>query len=376
MTHIIVGMSGGVDSSLTAALLLEQGHSVEGLFMFNWAQDEDAYCTAAEDYAVAAQVAADLGIKLHRADFSREYRERVFTHFLEEYRRGRTPSPDLLCNREIKFREFLDYARQLGADAIATGHYARLDHSGGRSRLLQAVDQNKDQTYFLAAVDGQALDHVLFPLGEFTKPQVREMAQARGLVNYQRKDSTGICFIGERPMREFLSRYLTTQRGRMIDDAGHDLGEHPGLCFFTIGQRKGLGIGGQKHATDAPWYVYAKDEHSATLYVTQNEQHPALNCRVAELETPHWLHEAPAAAPWRGRARIRHRQVLQDCTLELDGDTAVLSFDTPQWAIAPGQSAVFYQDEECLGSAVIARAVPEQGAAPDVAEAGRRQNSV
>ena len=355
MTHVIVGMSGGVDSSLTAALLIEQGYSVEGLFMFNWAQDEDAYCTAADDYAVAADVAGDLGIKLHRADFSEQYRQRVFAHFLEEYQRGRTPSPDLLCNREIKFREFLNYARQLGADLIATGHYARVEQLEARARLLQAIDQNKDQTYFLSAVDGEAFRHVLFPLGEYTKPQVREMAQQRGLVNYQRKDSTGICFIGERPMREFLGRYMQAQRGRIVDDGGHDLGEHPGLCFFTIGQRKGLGIGGQKHASDAPWYVYAKDLDSGALRVTQNEQHPALHCPVAKLETPHWLH--PTLAPhngWRGHARIRHRQALQPCTLQQDESGAWLChFDKAQWAIAPGQSAVFYAGEECIGSAVI-----------------------
>lgn len=376
MTHVIVGMSGGVDSSLTAALLLEQGYSVEGLFMFNWAQDEDAYCTAAEDYAVAAEVAADLGIKLHRADFSQEYRERVFSHFLDEYRRGRTPSPDLLCNREIKFREFLNYASQLGADAIATGHYARNEHRAGRAHLLQAVDQNKDQTYFLAAVDGQAFERVLFPLGEFTKPEVREMAQARGLVNYQRKDSTGICFIGERPMREFLSRYMESQGGRIIDDSGHDLGEHPGLCFFTIGQRKGLGIGGQKHAKDSPWYVYAKDTQSETLYVTQDENHPALHCQEARLEPPHWLHHAPDEAVWRGHARIRHRQPLQACTLTLDRGGASLRFDAPQWAIAPGQSAVFYDGDECIGSAVIDHAMPAAQAASAAVRPELSQNPV
>lgn len=369
MTHIIVGMSGGVDSSLTAALLIEQGYSVEGLFMFNWAQDEDAYCTAAEDYAVAAEVASDLGIKLHRADFSREYRERVFAHFLDEYRRGRTPSPDLLCNREIKFREFLNYALQLGADAIATGHYARVEQTTDRARLLLAVDQNKDQTYFLSAVDGEAFRRVLFPLGAYTKPQVREMAQQRGLVNYQRKDSTGICFIGERPMREFLGRYMEAQRGRIVDDGGHDLGEHPGLCFFTIGQRKGLGIGGQKHASDAPWYVYGKDIQSGTLQVTQNEQHPALHCHVARLETPHWLH--PTLAPkdgWRGHARIRHRQALQPCRLQQDeGGQLLCRFDSAQWAIAPGQSAVFYDGDECIGSAVIESGVSVEGLAAAVA---------
>lgn len=347
-------MSGGVDSSLTAALLLEQGHSVEGLFMFNWAQDEDAYCTAAEDYAVAAQVASDLGIRLHRADFSQQYRERVFAHFLEEYQAGRTPSPDLLCNREIKFDVFLKYARQLGADAIATGHYARLDHQPQRSRLLLAQDQNKDQTYFLASVHGDALHHVLFPLGEYSKPQVRDMAQARGLFNHQRKDSTGICFIGERPMREFLSRYMQAQAGDIVDDQGHVVGQHPGLCYFTIGQRKGLGVGGQKHALDAPWFVYAKQAGSKQLRVTQNAQHPALQRRQATLQQPHWIAGQPPELPWRGLARIRHRQALQACTLQAqDGERLQIQFDDPQWAIAPGQYAVLYQQQECLGCAVI-----------------------
>ncbi len=354
MSRILVGLSGGVDSSLTAALLLEQGHDVEGLFMFNWAEDEDAYCTAAEDYEVAAQVACDLGIRLHRADFSQQYRERVFAHFLREYEAGRTPSPDLLCNREIKFNEFLHYALSLGADAIATGHYARLVHEAERSRLLLAKDQNKDQTYFLASVHGQALRKVHFPLGEFSKPEVREMAQARGLVNHQRKDSTGICFIGERPMREFLSRYLRTQSGPIIDDTGHEVGQHPGLCYFTIGQRKGLGIGGQKHAADAPWFVYAKQEQGQRLRVTQNADHPALRRTEAILGNPHWLAGSAPAMPWRGQARIRHRQALQDCQLEDRPDGRLgICFSEPQWAIAAGQYAVFYQGEECLGCAVI-----------------------
>ena len=363
MAYIIIGMSGGVDSSLAASLLLEQGHQVEGLFMFNWAQDEDAYCTAADDFAVATQVASDLGIRLHRADFSEQYRERVFQHFLDEYAAGRTPSPDLLCNREIKFGEFLRHARQLGADYVATGHYARIEHGETRSRLLLAEDENKDQTYFLAAVDGEAFKQVLFPLGDYTKPQVREMAQQRGLLNYQRKDSTGICFIGERPMREFLSRYLETQAGLIVDQDGHQVGKHPGLCYFTIGQRKGLGVGGQKHAADAPWYVYAKDSASGELRVTQNQQHPLLHCASAELAPPHWLHPSLASPssessePWRGQARIRHRQALQDCRLVFDDGHYRLDFDQSQWAIAAGQYAVLYKGNECVGCAEINQAL-------------------
>lgn len=358
MSHIIVGVSGGVDSSLTAALLLEQGHEVEGLFMFNWSQDEDAYCTAAEDYAMAARICADLGIVLHRADFSAEYRERVFSHFLDEYRAGRTPSPDLLCNREIKFGEFLRYAQRLGADFIATGHYARIRRDARGSHLMRAVDENKDQTYFLATVEASALDHVLFPLGELTKSEVRQMAAERGLVNYQRKDSTGICFIGERPMREFLARYLEAQPGKIVDDHGHELGEHPGLCFFTIGQRKGLGIGGQAHAADAPWYVYDKDAASGQLRVTQNASHPLLSCRHARIAAPHWLHAPADPGHWSGQARIRHRAPLAACSLSQDDAGWLLGFDDPQWAVAPGQSAVLYRDDECLGSAVIEHALP------------------
>ena len=333
MSRILVGMSGGVDSSLTAALLLEQGHEVEGLFMFNWSEDEDAYCTAADDYETARQVASDLGIKLHRADFSKQYRERVFAHFLDEYRAGRTPSPDLLCNREIKFNEFLHYAQSLGAEYIATGHYARLDHQAGQTRLLMAEDQNKDQTYFLASVHGEALSKVLFPLGDYTKPQVRDMAQARGLVNYQRKDSTGICFVGERPMREFLSRYLQGQAGKIIDDQGHVVGQHPGLCYFTIGQRRGLGVGGQKHAKDAPWFVYAKERQTQTLRVTQNAEHPELRRKDARLRDAHWLSGHAVDLPWRGTARIRHRQTPQACELKYADGQLHIVFDEPQWAI-------------------------------------------
>ncbi len=361
MTKIIVGMSGGVDSSLTAALLLEQGHAVEGLFMFNWSEDEDAYCTAAEDYREAARVAADLGISLHRADFSARYRERVFAHFLDEYRAGRTPSPDLLCNREIKFGSFLAHARNLGAEQIATGHYARLRQDADGPHLLLAADQDKDQTYFLADVRPEALAEVRFPLGDFTKPQVRRMAAERGLHNYQRKDSTGICFIGERPMREFLARYLDGIDGDIVDDGGRVLGKHPGLCYFTIGQRRGLGIGGQAHAADAPWYVYAKELDGQRLRVTQDPEHPLLHCSRAVLSEPHWIRQPAQLDGWVGQARIRHRQVPQDCRLEREDERWILRFARPQWAIAAGQYAVLYAGEECLGCAVIDAARPTDG---------------
>lgn len=353
MAHVIVGVSGGVDSALSAALLMEQGHRVEGLFMFNWAEDEDAYCTAAEDFEVARQVCADLGIPLHRADFSRQYQQRVFAHFLAEYRAGRTPSPDLLCNREIKFKEFLNYATSLGCDYVATGHYADLRRDAQGTHLIQAADTNKDQTYFLAAVEPGSFDKVLFPLGRHTKQEVRQMAQTRGLVNYQRKDSTGICFIGERPMREFLSRYMEAQGGDIVDDHNHVLGSHPGLCFFTIGQRKGLGIGGQAHASDAPWYVYAKEQDAQRLRVTQDANHPSLRRCQTRVAEPQWLFTPDNPRHWRGKARIRHRQALQDCELRFTDGIFTLEFDEAQWAIAPGQYAVFYQGDECLGCAVI-----------------------
>lgn len=356
--HLIVGLSGGVDSALAAQLLIDQGHRVEALFMSNWAEDDDAYCSTAQDLESAREVAEHLGITLHQADFSASYRERVFAHFLDEYWAGRTPSPDILCNREIKFGEFLRYARQLGADGIATGHYARVVHAATRSHLHLAADEQKDQTYFLATVAGAALRQVEFPLGGLQKSAVRELARQRGLPNHRRKDSTGICFVGERPMREFLSRYLEAQAGEIVDDRGRTLGHHPGLCYFTIGQRRGLGIGGVAGADEAPWFVFGKDAETRRLWVTQDVNHAALRCRRADLLPPLWIHDAPAPWPWRGQARIRHRQTLQDCELQPMNGGWRIKFDSPQWAIAAGQSVVFYGGDECLGSAVIAAALP------------------
>jgi tRNA-specific 2-thiouridylase len=354
---ILVGMSGGVDSSVTAWLLQQQGYDVEGLFMFNWAEDESGYCDAADDYQNALSVCEELGIPLHRADFSTEYRERVFQSFLDGYAAGHTPNPDVLCNREIKFKSFLEYALRLGADKIATGHYAGVREVNDRAQLVMAKDHNKDQTYFLALVTEQALRHVLFPLAAFTKPEVRAMANEAGLPNHARKDSTGICFIGERPMREFLGGYLEAAPGPIysLDHAGRQIGEHQGLLFHTLGQRRGLGLGGMQDASDAPWFVVHKNMADNSLWVSQQSDHPQLMSSSAELNESHWIGDAPAL-PLRCKARIRHRQALQDCTVHsLDGTSTGLTvdFDQPQRAVAAGQYIVFYRDDLCLGGGSV-----------------------
>lgn len=351
---VIVGISGGVDSAVTALLLKEQGHEVEGLFMFNWAEDEDGYCNAADDFQSARAVCDELGIPLHRADFSREYRERVFQQFLDEHTAGRTPNPDVLCNREIKFKTFLDYARQLGAERIATGHYAGIKQHDRETWLMRAVDGNKDQTYFLAQVPEAALAFTIFPLAHLHKPQVRERAARAGLPNYARKDSTGICFVGERPMREFLDRYLESKPGLIIslDDGPTELGKHTGLIHYTLGQRRGIGVGGQRNGAEAPWYVVAKDGASNQLYVSQNSEHPRLMSRRLHLGKPHWIGQPPDSASPLG-ARIRHRQSIQDCILMSDNSSYTLEFSSPQRAAVPGQYAVLYAGQRCLGGAVI-----------------------
>lgn len=351
---IIVGMSGGVDSSLSAWLLLQQGYEVEGLFMFNWTEDEDGYCNAADDYQNALTVCAELGIPLHKADFSDAYRQRVFRYFLSEYAAGRTPNPDVLCNREIKFKSFLDYAQRLGASRIATGHYAGLRKIDGQIRLVKARDANKDQTYFLALVPQAAFERSLFPLTDYSKPEVRELAARAGLPNHARKDSTGICFIGERPMRQFLGDYLKAEPGpiRSLDHAGRELGQHRGLIFHTLGQRRGLGLGGLADGEDAPWFVVRKDLGSNTLWVSQNDTHPELFSHELELEPMHWIGpEAPL--PLECTARIRHRQSEQSCRVDVGRKNLRIHFDAPQRAVAPGQYAVLYAGDICLGGARI-----------------------
>jgi len=348
---VIVGMSGGVDSSVAALRLLEAGHAVQGLFMQNWAEDEEGYCQAAEDFQDARAVCDLLSIPLHRADFSREYRERVFAAFLDGYRRGVTPNPDVLCNREIKFGSFLGHARRLGADAIATGHYAATDGSG---RLLRAADPGKDQTYFLHAVPREALRYTLFPLGGLLKTEVRAIAKANGLPNHDRKDSTGICFIGERPFAEFLGRYLPDSPGDIIGPDGVVLGRHEGLSRYTLGQRQGLHIGGVQGHADAPWYVAGKDLERNMLLVVQGHDHPALLHDRLSASDPHWICAPPSPWPLDCTARARHRQPDRSCrvTPGADGTLEVL-FESPQRALTPGQFIVFYDGPVCLGGATI-----------------------
>lgn len=349
---IMIGLSGGVDSAVAAMLLKAQGFEVSGLFMKNWEEDDEpGYCAAAEDLAMAQAVADHLGIELHTANFASEYWDRVFEHFLAEYRAGRTPNPDILCNSEIKFRAFLDHALGLGADAIATGHYARLGQDETGHLLLEAKDKNKCQTYFLHLLNQQQLGHSLFPLGEVTKPEVRELAGKAGLPNHERKDSTGICFIGERRFRDFLAQYLPAQPGEMIDIKGRVVGQHQGLMYYTLGQRKGLGLGGTADGEEAPWYVLDKDLEQNRLLVAQGE-HPLLYASGLEAGPLHWIAgQAPTSI--KCQARCRHRQPLQDCEFVRQGDNVEVSFNKPQRALTPGQSIVFYQDGRCLGGAVI-----------------------
>ena len=350
-------MSGGVDSSVAAVLLQQQGYRVSGLFMVNWTEDEAAYCSSAQDYQDALAVCQELGIPLHRADFSLEYRERVFAHFLADYAAGKTPNPDMLCNREVKFQPFREHALRLGADFVATGHYARIAHGADGARLLRSVTEDKDQTYFLAAVERAQFERVLFPVGGLTKPQVREIAQQAGLPNHRKKDSTGICFIGEREFRQFLAQYLKPNPGPMVDDRGAAVGEHQGLMYYTLGQRRGLLIGGRRGAREAPWYVVAKDMGSNTLMVSQDAAHPRLLSRVIRCDRFHWIRR-PQSIDGNFQARIRHRQKLQDCSIVLDGHGALEArFEQAQRAAAPGQYLVIYDGEECLGSGEITLAM-------------------
>ncbi|WP_293371831.1 tRNA 2-thiouridine(34) synthase MnmA [Nevskia sp.] len=351
--QVMVGLSGGVDSAVAAYLLKEQGYRVSGLFMVNWTEDEAGYCTSAEDFQSARSVAEELDIPLHRVDFSAEYRKRVFDLFLAGYAAGKTPNPDLLCNREVKFQPFREHALRLGADWVATGHYARVAHEADGPRLLRAVDDNKDQTYFLAAVERRHFEQVLFPLGGLSKPEVRAIAQSAGLPNHARKDSTGICFIGEREFRDFLGQYLKPEPGAIEDDSGAVIGRHQGLAFHTIGQRKGLAIGGRRGAKDAPWYVLAKDQLRNVLVVTQDTEHPLLLTTTIVTQPFHWIRR-PSPLPARLTARIRHRQAMQACSLSaIDGDRLSFTFSLPQRAAVPGQYLVLYDGEECLGSGEI-----------------------
>ena len=353
--RIVVGLSGGVDSSVAATLLLEQGYRVEGAFMKNWEDDDSAgYCPAEQDFQDAKSVCEQLGVSLQAVNFSKAYRDSVFSHFLKEYRAGRTPNPDILCNKEIKFKLFLEYALSRGAELIATGHYAQVIKKNGRFQLLKAKDQNKDQSYFLYTLGQQQLSRTLFPLGELEKTEVRAIAKRNGLITHAKKDSTGICFIGERNFREFLSRYLPAQPGEMYTPEGMLIGQHAGLMYYTLGQRQGLGIGGRSGALEGkPWYVAGKDIVNNRLYVSQG-LHPMLYSSVLEANQLHWVAGEPVAPPFRCKAKIRYRQTEQACIItRIDNNNCQVIFDKPQQAATPGQSVVFYHGDECLGGAVI-----------------------
>ncbi len=348
--NIIVGMSGGVDSSVAAYLLKEAGHHVQGVFMKNWENDDtDDYCPAADDMADAEAVCDRLGIELRMVNFADKYWENVFAYFLQEYRAGRTPNPDILCNKEIKFKAFLDYAKQSGADAIATGHYVRKDDD---DHLLKGSDTGKDQSYFLYALKEQQLKDSLFPVGHLPKAEVRAIAEKIGLANAAKKDSTGICFIGERKFKTFLSNYLPAKPGNIETLDGEIIGKHDGLMFYTIGQRQGLQVGGRKGKSELPWYVAAKNMQSNTLVVVQGE-HPALFKTTLICSQCTWTHEPPTF-PITLSAKTRYRQPDQTCTVQEHEDGQIMvTFEQPQRAITPGQSCVFYQDDICLGGGII-----------------------
>ena len=353
---VIVGISGGVDSSVAALLLKQQGYRVEGLFMKNWEEDDsEEYCSAAVDLADARAVCEKLDIPLHTINFSSEYWERVFSHFLAEYSAGRTPNPDILCNKEIKFRAFLDHALTLGADAIATGHYARARRdSHGRYQLLKGLDPEKDQSYFLYTLQQDQLAHALFPVGELRKAEVREMARKYNLVTHDKKDSTGICFIGERRFKDFLSRYLPARPGEMRTPDGELIGQHDGLMYYTLGQRQGLGIGGRRDGDDTPWYVVGKDVEHNTLLVGQGHDHPLLFSNGLSAGQLHWVAGHAPLPPYPCRAKVRYRQGDQSCTITaLHGDRCQVVFAEAQRAVTPGQSIVFYDGEVCLGGGII-----------------------
>lgn len=351
---IMLGLSGGVDSSVTLALLQRQGHEVEALFMKNWEDDDSAdYCSSAEDLADAAAVCDHLGIPLHQVNFANEYWQRVFEHFLSEYAAGRTPNPDILCNKEIKFRAFLAYARALGADKIATGHYAQNVCVNEQWQLQRGLDSNKDQSYFLYTLNQQQLAQSLFPIGALLKPDVRKLAASMGLPTFAKKDSTGICFIGERKFKDFLEKYLPAKPGLIKTLQGVTLGEHHGLMYYTIGQRQGLGIGGQKNTSEQPWFVASKDVSANVLTVVQGRDHPALYQSTLSAMDAHWI-RGVAPENTSMTAKIRYRQVDQACSvIRCADDTLQVHFTQPQWAVTPGQSIVFYDGLVCLGGAVI-----------------------
>ena len=353
---IVVALSGGVDSSVAALLLKEAGFEVSAVFMKNWNEPEpNGTCRWEDDVADALAVCETLDIPINTVDLSREYWQAVFSDFLREYRQGRTPNPDVLCNREIKFKAFLHHARSFDAARIATGHYARIASDERGSRLLKGVDARKDQSYFLYTLTQEQLAAAAFPVGELTKPEVRRIAMRAHLATHAKKDSTGICFVGERDFRSFLARFIPSQPGEIKTDDGRTLGVHPGVCYFTIGQREGLGIGGVRGESEAPWYVIDRDPVCNVLIVGQGHDHPALMSRELAADKLHWIAGKLPVAPLRCHAKIRYRQPDQACTLRFpDADRCEVLFDGPQRAVAPGQSVVFYAGDECLGGGIIA----------------------
>ena len=351
---IVVGLSGGVDSSVAALLLQEQGYDVECIFMKNWEDDDNEVCSSADDYNDALDVCEILGLPLHSVNFSNEYWDKVFAYFLAEYKAGRTPNPDVLCNREIKFKAFLDYALQLGVSKIATGHYANVKETTSGFQLLKGIDRSKDQSYFLYMLSKTPLSKSIFPIGKIKKQEVRKLAKKAGLPIAEKKDSTGICFIGERNFRQFIERYLPEQPGDILSNEGKKVGTHNGLMYYTIGQRKGLGIGGGHGKSNLPWYVIEKIMDNNILIVCQGNDHPLLYSNIITASQLHWI---SGTAPDEGKqlaAKIRYRQKDKICRIEpVNGDSAIIYFDEPVFAAAPGQSVVLYDDEICLGGGII-----------------------
>lgn len=359
---VVVGMSGGVDSSVTALLLKQQGYDVIGIFMKNWDDtDENGVCTGTEDYKDVAKVASQIGIPYYSVNFEKEYWDRVFEYFLAEYRQGRTPNPDVMCNKEIKFKAFLDYAMDLGADYIATGHYAQvMRDEAGVCHMLRGVDDNKDQTYFLSQLSQEQLSKAMFPLGGLKKPEVRKIAEEAGLATAKKKDSTGVCFIGEKHFKEFLGHYLPAQKGNMVTLDGEVKGTHDGLMYYTIGQRQGLGIGGNSQSSE-PWFVIGKDLSANTLYVGQGFHHPELYATSLDAGEIRFTANEQKPSEFRCTAKFRYRQQDVPVTVALlEGGKAKVRFDEPVRAVTPGQAVVFYDGMECLGGGLIDRAYKEE----------------